>query len=49
MEEAKKKEEERLELEREKQRLQEARDYYKRGLMIKYGIIPLSKNVEMAQ
>jgi hypothetical protein len=48
-EEAKKKEEEKRELEREKKRLDEAREYYKRGLMIKYGLVPLGKNVERAR
>lgn len=45
-EELRRKEQERAELEREKARIHEARQYYKRGLMIKYGIIPLLKNVE---
>ena len=49
LEEARKKEEERLEAERELQRIQEAREYYKRGLIIKYVIIPLAKNVEMVK
>jgi hypothetical protein len=36
-------------MERERLRLEEARAYYRRGLMIKYGIIGLAKNVEMAR
>jgi hypothetical protein len=49
VEEAKKKEEERLEIEREQQRITEAREYYKRGIIIKYVLIPLAKNVEMVK
>jgi hypothetical protein len=48
-EEAKKKEEERLEIEREQQRIKEAREYYKRGIIIKYVLIPLAKNVEIVK
>lgn len=33
-------------LEREKQRLQEAREYYNRSLLIKYGIWAFAKNIE---
>jgi hypothetical protein len=48
-EEAKRKEEERVEIEREQQRITEAREYYKRGIIIKYVLIPLAKNVEMVK
>lgn len=48
-EEERKKEEERKETERELQRIKEAREYYKRGIIIKYVLIPLSKNVEIAK
>ncbi len=41
--EERKKEEERKETERELQRIKEAREYYKRGIIIKYVLIPLSK------
>lgn len=44
-----KKEEERLEIEREQQRIKEAREYYKRGIIIKYVLIPLAKNVEIVK
>jgi hypothetical protein len=49
VEEAKKKEEERLEIEREQQRIKEAREYYKRGIIIKFVLIPLAKNVEIVK
>jgi hypothetical protein len=48
-EEAKKKEEERLEIEREQQRIKEARESYKRGIIIKFVLIPLAKNVEIVK
>ena len=48
-EEAKKKEEEILEIEGEQQRIKEAREYYKRGIIIKYVLIPLAKNVEIVK
>ena len=48
-EEARKKEEEKQEIEREQLRLKEAREYYKRGIIIKYVLIPLAKNVEIAK
>ena len=48
-EEARKKEEEKQEIEREQLRLKEAREYYKRGIIIKYVIIPLAKNVEIVK
>ena len=41
-----KKEEEKAELERERARIEEARDYYRRGLLIKYGFVPFARNVE---
>ena len=47
LEEEKRKEEEAAELESEKIRIHEARQYYRRGLMIKYGIIPLLRNIEL--
>lgn len=48
-EEARRKEEEKRQIEREKKRMEEAREYYKRGLMIRYGMVPLGKNVERAR
>lgn len=47
LEDAKRKEDEAAELENERIRIHEARQYYKRGLMIRYGIIPLLKNIEI--
>lgn len=49
LEELRKQEEAKQLLEREKQRLQEARDYYNRSLLIKYGIWAFAKNVERAR
>ena len=33
----------------EEKRIDEARAYYRRGLMIKYGIVPMCKEVERAR
>lgn len=49
MEEMRRAEEIKAAEERERERLQEAREYYKRGLLIKYGIVPLARNVEMVR
>jgi ribulose-5-phosphate 4-epimerase/fuculose-1-phosphate aldolase len=43
------KEEAKAAAERERLRLQEAREYYQRGLLIKYGMVALGKNVESAR
>ena len=45
-EEARLKEEKERERKEEERRIEEARQYYRRGLMIKYGVVPLCRNVE---
>ena len=48
-EEARAKEERDRERLEEERRLEEARAYYRRGLLIRYGIVPLSRGVECAR
>lgn len=43
------KEEKERERKEEEKRIEEAREYYRRGLMIKYGIVPMCKMVEAAR
>jgi hypothetical protein len=45
-EEMRVKEEREREAREESKRIEEARQYYRRGLMIKYGMVPLCKEVE---
>ncbi len=47
IEEAKRRAEEQLLIDEMNRRIDEARAYYRRGLIIKYGLIPFSNNVSM--